>query len=334
MPPGRLLPQPIEDGVRRFAAFPDHQLPKPSVQLHPEPADQTDSDKRSSPSLRARSETLEVDSPAPSTQAALDREVSTTHRSSIPPRAGSQICEDGECHNQRISPQPASEPTLDAKDNHEIETIFLEVVSESPPRSVTTTPKIQWMKQSGDQVVLHLDATQARVLNNTISALFHLQPAVETSVVRDRSISVPTDTSHLLHDAAHPDRTNPVRSVRTVRGFHWTLWREIASPAMADDVRINRVLPLVRVDSSSAGDLYELRSGVDRPQLWVRHLDPAEWISVPSSLSPPVYHPENDEYVLYMKDNAASPSWVKRETRKKYERQMEKLNRKPSMTSV
>ncbi|KZT33294.1 hypothetical protein SISSUDRAFT_1066253 [Sistotremastrum suecicum HHB10207 ss-3] len=340
MPPGRLHPQPIEDGVRRFAAIPDVLLAKKaSPQLRPESADEADSDRRSTPSLRARSEIVQVGCLTPSRQD--DTEAPTAHPSSTTPRSRSEECGDDERITQRIFPQRTSEPIEPKSPSTEIkpptQTIHLEVVREIPARSPTERSKIKCiMVQTADQVILQLDESQARILSHTLNSLFHFHHPNEASVARshDRASAIPPDITHFLQDPDHPDRTPPVRSARTVRGFHWTLWRETASPGIHDDVRNNSVIPLVKIESSSAGDLYELRYGPDRPQMWVRNLEPSVWTLVPSALSPPVYHPENDEYVLYMKDDASSPSWVKRETRKKYARQLEKLNRMPGNPSV
>lgn len=128
----------------------------------------------------------------------------------------------------------------------------------------------------------------------------------------------PFDSAPVLVDTEHPYRHAPTRQTRTTRqGPHWVLWRETASPLLPDD--LTKIDPLVHPESASAGDVYELRYTADEKTFWVRQ-ESSCWLGV----CPGAHHPLIAEYVLHLRDDATGPSWIKLETKKKYEREIEK----------
>lgn len=122
-----------------------------------------------------------------------------------------------------------------------------------------------------------------------------------------------------MQDPEHPYRHAPTRQTRTTRqGPHWVLWRESASALLPDNIRTT-IDPLVPPETASPGDVYELRYTADDKTFWVRQ-DASRWLEVPLGS----HHPLIMEYVLHLRDDVTGPSWIKLETKKKYERELEK----------
>ncbi|KZS92866.1 hypothetical protein SISNIDRAFT_486366 [Sistotremastrum niveocremeum HHB9708] len=176
--------------------------------------------------------------------------------------------------------------------------------------------------RNGHQIILKLDRAAARSLLKAINAAFvqsrQSSLAPSSPEIAQRHLS-PFDPSPVIQDPDHPYRQPPTRLTRTTRqGPHWILWRESASTLLTDHVR-SAIGPLVSADSASAGDVYELRYTATDKTIWVRQEGP-QWLEVFLGS----HHPLIPEYVLYIRDDATGPSWIKLETQKKYQRELEK----------
>lgn len=129
----------------------------------------------------------------------------------------------------------------------------------------------------------------------------------------------PFNPSSIVQDTERPYRLSPIRITRTTRqGPAWVLWRETAASLLERNSSAS-IMPLVSADSASPGDVYELRFTVQDRTYWVRQETP-HWLPT----LPGIRHPLLAEYILHLREETSDPSWIKAETKKKYDRELEK----------
>ncbi|KZS89750.1 hypothetical protein SISNIDRAFT_469014 [Sistotremastrum niveocremeum HHB9708] len=178
--------------------------------------------------------------------------------------------------------------------------------------------------RNGHQVILRLDRIGARALFslqsiNTAFLQSHDDSVDSSSPLQTNRAMSPFDPSPVVQDPERPYRLSPIRHTRTARqGPAWVLWRETAA-ALLERNSSALIVPLVSADTASPGDVYELRYTVKDRTYWVRQ-ETSLWL--PSL--PGIRHPVLPEYILHLREETSDPSWIKAETKKKYDRELEK----------
>ncbi|KZS89121.1 hypothetical protein SISNIDRAFT_469611 [Sistotremastrum niveocremeum HHB9708] len=176
--------------------------------------------------------------------------------------------------------------------------------------------------RNGHQVILRLDRIGARSLLQSINTAFlqsHDDPSAPMSPLQNNRAMSPFNPSSIVQDTERPYRLSPIRITRTTRqGPAWVLWRETAASLLERNSSAS-IMPLVSADSASPGDVYELRFTVQDRTYWVRQETP-HWLPT----LPGIRHPLLAEYILHLREETSDPSWIKAETKKKYDRELEK----------
>ncbi|KZT33552.1 hypothetical protein SISSUDRAFT_1036952 [Sistotremastrum suecicum HHB10207 ss-3] len=187
------------------------------------------------------------------------------------------------------------------------------------------------MLKRGSQVFLRLTAQELNTLSQATSRQFSklLEPSryntpeaePTTLVIASPTLETLGGNSALTVDERFPDRADPVPVRKTYKGTQrsYHVWKENGVPALGVEIRAHRIIP--RLQLAQAGDLYEIYCGdPSYPTVWV--MQQGRW----SSIAVKDQNPVLGQYVLHYTPEGG-PSWVLRETRAKYERNLARQNR-------
>ncbi|KZT33047.1 hypothetical protein SISSUDRAFT_1066449 [Sistotremastrum suecicum HHB10207 ss-3] len=184
------------------------------------------------------------------------------------------------------------------------------------------------MLQRGSQLFLRMSSTDLHALSQATSLAFsrmlngsrHTTPDVEPKPLMAGSPDAPVVSGSaspavLVLDSRFPDRADPIPQRKTYKGTQrsYQVWKENGVPTLGPEIRANRLAP--RLDLAQPGDLYEIWCGDTQPAIWV--MTQTRWCLIAVTDQ----HPIQGQYVLHYTPEGG-PSWVLRETRAKYERNM------------
>ncbi|KZS87058.1 hypothetical protein SISNIDRAFT_491407 [Sistotremastrum niveocremeum HHB9708] len=177
-----------------------------------------------------------------------------------------------------------------------------------------------------DRVVLLLTESTAMSMIKHIQSVY---PSLYDAGSHDRIVlgtnrprpseKLPRPPSSSAHSIP---RQSPSRLPRHIRsGIPWALWRESGCPDITANIVSGSLQPL-DTDGASIGDIYELQYGTATPAMWVMCKDTSDNLTVGvwTKAGLGTAHPHNDEYVLHMRRDGSGPTWIKRETVRKYKK--------------